>query len=61
MRKEERVTELMYKACIFDLDGTIEDTVESIAHTANQVLEDFSLPPGRWKITGILRETGQIL
>ena len=44
MRKEERVTELMYKACIFDLDGTIEDTVESIAHTANQVLEHFSLP-----------------
>lgn len=22
----------MYKVCIFDLDGTIADTVESIAH-----------------------------
>lgn len=34
----------MYKACIFDLDGTIADTLESIAHVANQVLEHFGLP-----------------
>lgn len=33
----------MYKACIFDLDGTIADTVDSIAHVANQVLEHFGL------------------
>ena len=35
----------MYRACIFDLDGTIEDTVESIAYVANQVLEHFQMEP----------------
>lgn len=35
----------MYRACIFDLDGTIEDTVESIAYVANQVLEYFHMTP----------------
>lgn len=34
----------MYKACLFDLDGTILDTVESIAHIANQVLAHYQLP-----------------
>ena len=33
----------MYKACIFDLDGTVADTVESIAHVANQELDHFGL------------------
>lgn len=31
------------KACIFDLDGTTLDTVESIATTANMVLSEFAL------------------
>ena len=35
----------MYKACIFDLDGTIADTVESIAYVGNKTLEHFNLPP----------------
>lgn len=26
----------MIKICIFDLDGTLADTVESIAHAVNQ-------------------------
>lgn len=34
----------MYQACIFDLDGTLADTVESIAYVANQVLAKFGLP-----------------
>lgn len=34
----------MYKACIFDLDGTLADTVESIAYVANVMLERFGLP-----------------
>lgn len=34
----------MYKACVFDLDGTILDTVESIAYIANKVLEYYHLP-----------------
>ena len=33
----------MYKACIFDLDGTIADTVESMAYVGNQVLQEFGL------------------
>lgn len=33
----------MYKACIFDLDGTIADTVESIAYVGNRVLRHFHL------------------
>lgn len=34
----------MYQACIFDLDGTLADTVESIANVANQILDRFGLP-----------------
>lgn len=34
----------MYKACLFDLDGTLADTLESIAHVANMVLAHFGLP-----------------
>ncbi len=33
----------MYKLCVFDLDGTICDTVESIAHSANHALRDLGL------------------
>ena len=38
----------MIKACIFDLDGTIADNVESIARDGNMVLEEFNVkpPPG---------------
>ena len=32
------------KACIFDLDGTTLDTVESIGSTVNMVLEELNLP-----------------
>lgn len=35
----------MYKVCIFDLDGTLADTVESIARVGNLVLEHYGLPP----------------
>ena len=33
----------MIKACIFDLDGTIADTLESMAYVANEIMEKFSL------------------
>jgi len=33
----------MYKACIFDLDGTLCDSVESIAYSCNQALRDMGL------------------
>ena len=28
----------MIKACIFDLDGTLADTLESMAYVANQIM-----------------------
>ena len=35
----------MFKAYIFDLDGTLADTVESIAYVANTVLGEFGYRP----------------
>lgn len=35
----------MWKACIFDLDGTLADTLESIAGIANRVLACYGLDP----------------
>lgn len=37
----------MYKALICDLDGTLLDTVHSIAHYMNIALSELSLPPCR--------------
>jgi len=34
----------MFKVCLFDLDGTLLDTVESIAYIANKVLAEYGLP-----------------
>lgn len=34
----------MYKACILDIDGTLLDSVESIAYVANQVMATYGLP-----------------
>ena len=34
----------MIKAVIFDLDGTVSDTVSTIAHFGNMALEHFGLP-----------------
>lgn len=33
------------KACIFDLDGTLTDTLESIAYSVNKSLQEMGLPP----------------
>ena len=35
----------MYKCCIFDLDGTLLDTLEGIAYTTNLTLEAFGFAP----------------
>lgn len=35
----------MYKACIFDLDGTLADSVESIANSANNAIMEFGFEP----------------
>ena len=42
----------MIKACIFDLDGTIADTLESMAYVANEIMEKFSL------IWSIMKKSG---
>lgn len=34
-----------YRACIFDLDGTLADTLQSIAYFSNGTLAAFGLPP----------------
>lgn len=34
-----------YRACIFDLDGTLANTLSSIAYFGNGTLEAFHLPP----------------
>lgn len=33
----------MIKACVFDLDGTLADTLESMAYVTNEIMEKFSL------------------
>lgn len=33
----------MIKACIFDLDGTLADTLESMAYVANEIMRKFGL------------------
>lgn len=35
----------MYKACIFDLDGTLADSVESIAYSANRAIMKYGFSP----------------
>lgn len=34
----------MIQACIFDLDGTLADTLQSMAFVTNRILQDFGLP-----------------
>ena len=36
---------MMIKACIFDLDGTLADTLESMAYIANIIMEKYNLKP----------------
>ena len=35
----------MIKACIFDLDGTLANTLESMAYVANEILKSMNLKP----------------
>ena len=33
----------MYKACIFDLDGTLTNTLDSLTYSTNKTLEEMGL------------------
>lgn len=35
----------MYKACIFDLDGTLVDTLDSLLYSVNKTMEEMQLRP----------------
>ena len=35
----------MIKACNFDLDGTLANTLESMAYVANEILKSMNLKP----------------
>ena len=34
----------MYKACIFDLDGTLTDTLDSLTYSVNETMKETGLP-----------------
>ena len=34
----------MYKACIFDLDGTLTNTLDSLVYSTNETLKEMKLP-----------------
>lgn len=36
--------ETMYKACIFDLDGTLTDTLDSLVYSVNETMKELGLP-----------------
>lgn len=35
---------VMYRACIFDLDGTLTDTLESLTYSVNETMKEIGLP-----------------
>lgn len=51
----------MIKACIFDLDGTLANTLESMAYVANEILKSMNLKNhSRWKTLNITVGKGRI-
>lgn len=48
-KKQKSREETMYKACIFDLDGTLTNTLDSLTYSVNAAMEELGIP-------GITRE-----
>lgn len=44
----------MKKAVIFDLDGTLANTIESLTYCGNRALQKFVCPPLHRRIINIL-------
>ena len=49
-----------FDACIFDLDGTLANTLTSIAHFGNATLGEFGLPESPWSSTSSWWATARI-
>ena len=40
---------MIYKAAIFDMDGTLINTLEDLADSVNEMLEHYNRPPRSWQ------------
>lgn len=45
MQRGKKGRDYMYKVCIFDLDGTLTDTLDSLLFSVNETLKEMQLPP----------------
>ena len=45
---------MMYKSCIFDLDGTLTDTLESLTYSVNLTMNEMGLPGSQKSSAGCL-------
>ena len=47
----------MKKAAIFDLDGTLSDSIMSMKYSGDKTMAEFGYGPSRYRIINILWET----
>ena len=40
----EEMETMMYKSCIFDLDGALPDTLDSLTFSVNLTMKEMGLP-----------------
>lgn len=46
-----------FRAAVFDLDGTLLDTLQDLGACADEALRQYGFPGTRWKNTGATSET----
>ncbi len=50
----------MYRACIFDLDGTLTDTLDSLEYSVNETMKETGMRPiTKRTVPGLCREQGE--